>query len=180
MAGEAQRGEGTCSRSHRNWALPPSIQDTGPHRAVAHPSSLWLGSDPLPPTTTWAWLYPRTWALQGVSEQDSRWTAAAATALPCASWPAICPHRAMRLWCLESYSWGPSQSPGYCPLATARPGRTHCQRWAEQAEGRRSGYPDSRTDEGQVSERGHPACSLVAERAGAPPDLSPIQQTREP
>ncbi|XP_029071440.1 calcyphosin isoform X2 [Monodon monoceros] len=59
--------------------------------------------------------------------------------------------RAMRLWCLESYSWGPSQSPGYRPLATARPGRTHCQRWAEQAEGKRSGYPDSRTDEGQIS-----------------------------
>lgn len=53
-------------------------------------------------------------------------------------------------WHRESYSGAPPGLQG-CSLATALPGRTHCQRWAQRAGGRQSGHPDSRTNQGGQS-----------------------------
>ena len=100
---------------------------------------------------TWAWLSPRA----GREQAGRGWAVLTATVPGCPPWPSIRPRRAVlvatRPWHTESYSGGPSRSPGPCPLATALPGRTHSQPWAERAGGRQSGHPDSRTDQGSQS-----------------------------
>ncbi|KAJ1060660.1 hypothetical protein K5549_016074, partial [Capra hircus] len=122
----AQRGEG----SHRNWAWPPLMAGT----AAPLPHS------PHPPPSLGLALS------QGWERAGGWWSGSAdsnSAGLPSLAFST--PRRAVLVatgpWHRESYSGAPPGLQG-CSLATALPGRTHCQHWAQRAGGRQSGHPE--------------------------------------
>lgn len=149
---------------------------TGPCRAVTPPFLLVVLKRPSPtPSTlllTWVWFSPRAgrkqagrWLGSGDSSAGLSSSAFHTPPQGCA-----CGHKALAQ---RELQLGPLPVSRALPLATALPGRTHCQCWAEQAGGRQSGHRDSRTDQGSQS---------VAWWLSRSPrlDLSPIQPPREP